>query len=1305
MQGFFSPAIAVMNRLNYGKKNLLLSVLSLLAILVVVASLFQNLVPIIHKLQLELDGVQRLRATTLVLNKLQKFRGLSMAVSGGLQQMRDRQTQAETEADRAIASLTASLPDEIRKRFDYAAIPAGWRQVRQLSADTKLEQIFTEHSRLIERVLQLHANLADHALLLTDSEPDTYHLIRLLSEELPEVLEQICQLRERSIAELVQKKPLAEQGLPLLLEKSNIDLGAAKIDSILRHGIEYNPGLEAPLSLIRDSLHNTTQLFTQAVLPDILQGRFTTDPAYFVSSVLLSVDGNYQPVFESLFPATVKQLQNRIDTAYKVLCLSVGLPLLLFAVVVYLAVGAHLSVSRGMAALVRSTKAFVRGEFDQTIQIAGQDELGQMASSFNQMAEGFSRLLKRHEENEKRVTSILNTALDAVVQMDQAGVLCGWNHQAEKIFGWKKDEAIGAELHKLIIPERYREAHSKGLKQYIASGNAKVINQRIEIVGLHRQGHEFPIELTITPNQLNDSIEFSAFIRDISSQKQALKTLQDSELRYRLLFESSRDAIITLCPARGILSGNPAAVTLFGCKDEEQLKSQDPVSLSPEFQLDGSASAESAQSKIQLAMTEGFAQFEWLHRRLSGETFIAEVQLSPVAAGREPVLQATVRDITEHKRSKAELLASESRFRGILRTMADAVVQIDAYGHILLVNDAIQELFGYHEDELMGQNIKLLMPEPHRSAHDDYLKAHRETRNRVIIGRRVEFEGRHKNGTLIPIELSVNELMDDEGHTYIGVIQDIRRRKEAEKNREIARREAEHLAHVKSEFLANMSHEIRTPLNAIIGFAKILLRDHPASAPEHTNSQRIYDAGMHLLSVVNDILDFSKIEAGKMTIDSHPFHLASIIEDALSLIELRAKEKHLQLVVERANQLPEWVIGDAFRVRQILVNLLSNAVKFTEHGYVSLNIKQEQRQILITVSDSGIGISAEHIQRLFTAFEQADGSTTRKFGGSGLGLAISRNLAQLMGGDIIVRSQVGVGSQFCLTVPLPATHPQIDEPVGALPNRRRLSGLRILAADDVELNRLVLEDLLVYEGANVIFAENGQQALERLEEVGYSEIDVVLMDIQMPIMDGYRATRKILELVPDLPVIGLTAHAMPEERQRCLAAGMRERVTKPIDSDHLVKVIRQNLPINVLNRLTEAPVADSDTPEIHPADSTQSALIDWAAVQQRFEGRKDFILRLIDSSLDGSQLVNAQKLRQASQNEDFAGITFVAHSLKGFAGVFQAAALMELAQATEKAAKHREPRCLELSVNLADCLEALLNELRHFREVNSGDES
>jgi CheY-like chemotaxis protein len=320
-----------------------------------------------------------------------------------------------------------------------------------------------------------------------------------------------------------------------------------------------------------------------------------------------------------------------------------------------------------------------------------------------------------------------------------------------------------------------------------------------------------------------------------------------------------------------------------------------------------------------------------------------------------------------------------------------------------------------------------------------------------------------------------------------------------------------------------------------------------------------------------------------------------------------------------------------------------------------------------------------------------------------------------MGGDITVRSQLRVGSQFCLNIPLPETAP-MQEPSEQFDNSGpRLSGVRVLAADDVELNRLVLDDMLIQEGAQVVFAENGQQVLERLREIGVSGIDVVLMDIQMPLMDGYQAAKKVLEIAPDLPVIGLTAHAMPEERLRCLEAGMRERVTKPVDVDQLVSIILKNLPhkplIQPISQHDAEPVAAVDT-QIQPesaeepvAKSKPTDLIDWATVLQRFEGRQAFVDRLIDSALDGTQHSNADKLRQAAQDQDLATIKFVAHSVKGFAGVFQVHVLFDQAQAIEQAVKNQDANVLDKVDSLADCLLGVLQELQQYKNVNNHHES
>ena len=317
--------------------------------------------------------------------------------------------------------------------------------------------------------------------------------------------------------------------------------------------------------------------------------------------------------------------------------------------------------------------------------------------------------------------------------------------------------------------------------------------------------------------------------------------------------------------------------------------------------------------------------------------------------------------------------------------------------------------------------------------------------------------------------------------------------------------------------------------------------------------------------MVNDILDFSKIEAGKFNIETQPFALKGAINNVVNFVSLGAEEKSLALVANTPADLPEWVAGDELRVTQILTNLLSNAVKFTERGFVTLRTKRQGETLEFAVEDSGTGMTESQLEHLFQPFEQADTSITRSHGGTGLGLAISRKLAHLMGGDITVRSTPGQGSCFTLILHLPAT----DSPARKQPEiaataegEFRLLGYSILAADDVELNRLILEDLVIHEGASITLATDGQQALDIINEFGAKRFDVVLMDVQMPVMDGLETTRRITRIAPTLPVIGLTAHAMAEEKARCLAAGMVDHVVKPVDVDLLVTAIRRHATAN-----------------------------------------------------------------------------------------------------------------------------------------------
>ncbi|MDP3639243.1 MAG: PAS domain S-box protein [Azonexus sp.] len=628
-----------------------------------------------------------------------------------------------------------------------------------------------------------------------------------------------------------------------------------------------------------------------------------------------------------------------------------------------------------------------------------------------------------------------------------------------------------------------------------------------------------------------------------------------------------------------------------------------------------------------------------------------------------------------------------------------------------------------------------------------------------------------------------------------GVVQDINEIKNAEHATLSALAEAKRLALAKSDFLANMSHEIRTPMNAVLGLAQTGVRDNVGRKAQ-INFQRILDSGKHLLSVVNDILDYSKIESGKLTVEQVPFNLGETIDRAVDLTAERAYSKGLLFRVSEAPDLPREVSGDATRLNQVLLNLLSNAIKFTERGIVSLFVARAGTEIIFRVSDSGIGMSEEQIGRLFTPFEQADPSTTRRFGGTGLGLAISARLVEAMGGRMVVESRPGVGSSFelhlpiatlesseamlprhyrrvrlaglsnvesgwlaedlktygiaventeisaaylsplpdlllfceaalesnCITPPPGSLRPIILTTPGAqterpcalsdhgltiqrplrlrhllgdlepqpsshsdVPSVARLIGVSILAADDNELNRVVLDDILNNEGARVTFVVNGQEAVDQVKDQPRA-FDLVLMDIQMPVMDGHEATRRIHEITPALPVIGLTAHALGEERDKCLAAGMVEHITKPIDIDHLVVTI-----LRYLSKKEAVLAVDRSNHQRLPCPSSL-APINWSALAERFNHRQAFIKKLL-VTVRQSLAETPAKLRDAVNQEDFETLAFLAHALKGASGNISADTLFELARQTEDSARHARPEALLLAMQAANALEEILRAL------------
>ncbi len=571
------------------------------------------------------------------------------------------------------------------------------------------------------------------------------------------------------------------------------------------------------------------------------------------------------------------------------------------------------------------------------------------------------------------------------------------------------------------------------------------------------------------------------------------------------------------------------------------------------------------------------------NRRKSGEIYAALLTISRVLDddGTVAYFVGIFSDITERKQSESELeqhrhrleekveertadlMLAEEQSRQLLEASANGLFGMDMEGRITFTNPAGIRMLGYHRDDLIGKSFHdtfhhTLEDGSHCPASACPMLATVQSGLAVTNNDDLLWTA---DGRPLPVASAVQP-MQKAGKRVGAVVSfaDISRQKALDAARETALKEAEHLAKVKGEFLANMSHEIRTPLNGVLGIAQIGYRGSPPGSKAQQQFGRIVDSGKLLLGVVNDILDFSRIEAGKLKIESLPVPLEKSIQDSVDLVQPRAEAKGLALRVDLAPDFPRLCLSDPLRLAQILANLLSNAVKFTEEGEVSLRVGREGEWLMFTVSDTGIGMNEDQIERVFSAFEQADGSTTRKFGGTGLGLTITRQLVGLMGGDIRVDSTPGVGSRFRVRLPLLELEPGLvpaGETSASPGHTERLPGLSILVAEDNEVNRMVLEEMLAAEGAQITLAGTGREALEAVLLGGRQAFNLVLMDIQMPDMDGFEATRRILELIPELPVVGQTAHALPEDRERCLAAGMLDQVTKPIDPNVLVAVIQR----------------------------------------------------------------------------------------------------------------------------------------------------
>lgn len=754
------------------------------------------------------------------------------------------------------------------------------------------------------------------------------------------------------------------------------------------------------------------------------------------------------------------------------------------------------------------------------------------------------------KEAQEKYQVLADHAQDLITTCATDGELLYVSPSVYTLLGYKPEEVIG-----------------KSFKDYCYSGDypdpmdLSKIGNGCKMRVLHKKGHYIWMETLAKPvaGERGKSVQIVSISRDITQHKDAERRLRESRQRYRSLFEHNPAAVYSLN-----LEGKYSAVN---SKLVQMLDIPRNKLIGQSF-LSNLDKCEVQYGKHYFDMVkQGEPQYyETRIVNSSGRKIEVSVTNVPIIVDKEMVgVYGIVSDITERKEYTERIQELSKQHELILNTVTEGIFGLDADGITMFMNPAAASMFGYEAKEFIGKNSHPIIH--HTRADGSHLPQEECPIHMTVLDGQIrsikEDVFWRKDGSSFLVQYQVTPIIEQgQIQGAVVVFNDVTGEREIVRAKETA----ELAAQAKSEFLSMVSHEIRTPMNGIVGMTELLIGTD-LSEEQREYAEIIRDSGDALLNILNDILDFSKLESGKMALAYEPFALRKMLEQVAELFKPRADEKHLEIRYRLNPSIPEFMVGDAIRIRQILVNLVGNALKFTDQGSIEVAVdiikgrKPEDSVLDFAVQDTGIGIPADKLDQLFQSFSQLHPVINRKYGGTGLGLVISKRLVEIMGGSISVESTEGEGSTFRFAVPAASVDASAEQTASQFHHDRTRQSdkvaMRILVAEDHPVNRKILREYLEKLGYHADVCTNGVEAIDAISQNAY---DIVLMDIHMPVMDGLKATDLLHRLIPQdriPPIIAVTGNAKREDKEACLEMGMRDFISKPVMLSELKRVLQQ----------------------------------------------------------------------------------------------------------------------------------------------------